>query len=123
MRSYLLVFIVSICCIVNCLGCNKETEVTAPVVEPKGKLVWHSDNRGTFIIDLSGNYSGEREYFAGSIQGNIVWEFLPRTEMFGSIILVRVELPGTIVSNYLLRDGEFKILYEDTKNKIEYINK
>jgi hypothetical protein len=112
-------------------GCGKRSTPSAAIVEPSGKLVWTHGDGGVTTDVLAKNYSGEKESFASSTSyvangkdlGTIEWEFVSQTKRFGSILLVRIQLPDGVVSEHVLHDKAYSVIYTDKANRIEYVEK
>ena len=121
----------SLVVIASILGCSKKPVKQAALIEPSGQIIWTQKGSGVTTADLSGNYSGDKEYFCSSISnvsdnietGKITWEFLPQTHKFGNIILVRVETADSHNMEYILKDKDYRLIYQDSENKVEYISK
>ena len=126
MRVIMSVMLMSAVCLSGCGG----KPSSAVVAEPKGVLVWRHAKLMT-PVDLAGNFTGDRSHFAGSVEnvyngtylGKLTWEFFPRTQRFGDVILVRIALPERRPFDTVLTSGTYAVIYQDDENRIEYVEK
>ena len=51
----------------------------------------------------------------------LTWEFVPNTRNFGSIILVRLHFKGSVIRDYLVKDGQYGVILDDADNKVDYV--
>ena len=122
--------LISVLAVVAMFGCSGE--VDSPLVtEPTGQILWTRSNGERTTVDLSGNYSGQKDHFAGSvateaggkIHGKIEWEFVAKTRRFGDAILDKLILPGEEPLLYVLESGRYHTIYQDDEHVVEYTNK